>query len=245
MLAVLGLAIASVSINGRRTFSVHDSAGAPVAGAFVAYRYEGTTYQMVEAVTYSASRLSLLQSDAAGRVVVPWAIHAHWPVVQSRTDVNVDLIYAPALHNGLASISRRTAVSRPHQFEVSSDLADVRLEDVSGDPILWQGTLENLSGLLGRLTSLSTSAATTPGLVDELVGYFVREYSSMLQRYGDAPRPLPPLPESVRTGSDRDRREWQAMVDKDLSQRPRWGDELQRRFATEVRLYASRRTSQR
>lgn len=218
---------------------ISDSGGAPVTGAYVAYHHEGTTRAVAESVTYQASQLALLQSDAAGRVVVPWAVHAHWPLVQSRSELTVDLIYAPTLHNGLAWVSRRTAVSRPREFEVSPDLATVRLESVSGDPSLWQGTLENLSSLLSRLTSRPTSGENTPRLTGEMVDHFKAEYTEMLERYGETRRAIPTMPESVRWSTEEEKRGWQAMVDKDLAERPRWGDELKRRFSTEIGLYAN------
>jgi hypothetical protein len=237
VLSLVVLAMASVSINCCRTFMVTEKLGAPVPGAYVAYHHEGTTYAVVEALTYQASRRALLQSDAAGRVVLPWAVHVHLPLVQSHPDVNIDLIYAPTLHNGLAWVSRLSAVSRPLEFEVSDDLANVRLADVSGDPLLWQGTLMNLSSLLGRLTSQPTTGEGTPGLTRELVEHFKGEYAAILDRYGDVLRPVPDMPVAVRYSTEQEKRAWQAMVEKDLAQRPRWGDEVRRRFATEIAIY--------
>jgi hypothetical protein len=245
VLGVVVLAIASVSIDCGRTFVISDTGGTPVPGAYVAYHHEGHTYAIVESVSYQASQLALLQSDAAGRVVVPPAIHVRWPIVQSHADMTIDLIYAPMLHNGLAWVSHRAAVSRPREFEVSTDLATVRLEDVSTDPFLWQSTLENLSSLLSRLMSRPTRGENTPRLTVELVDHFQGEYAAILDRYGETPRAMPNMPESVRWDTGQEKRAWQAMVDKDLAQRPLWGDELKRRFATEIGLYANRGTPRR
>jgi hypothetical protein len=230
--------VASVSIDCGRTFVISDTGGTPVSGAYVAYHHEGRTYSLGESVSYQASQIALLQSDAAGRVAVPPAIHVHWPIVQTHADMTIDLIYAPMLHNGLAWVSHRTAVSRPREFEVSTDLANVRLEDVSADPTLWQGTLENLSSLLSRLTSRPTSGENTPRFTGEMVDHFKAEYAEILERYGETPRAIPAMPESVRWSTEEEKRAWRAMVDKDLTQRPRWGDELKRRFATEIDIYA-------
>ena len=195
---------------------------------------------MKESVTYQASHLELLKSDSAGRVVIPWAVHARWPFIETPPKVSVDLIYAPTLHNGLAWITRGVAISRPREFEVAPDLTFVRLEDVAGDPVLYQGTLENLSSLLGRLTSQPTSGDATPGLTGELIAHFKSEYAAMLDQYGETPRIAPSMPPAVTASTDQEKREWQAMVDKDLSERPRWGDELRRRFATEISVYNRR-----
>jgi hypothetical protein len=238
VLCLAVLAMASVSINCGRTFVVSDTQGAPVHGAYVAYHHEGTTYAVVEALTYQASRQALLQSDVNGRVVIPWAVHVHLPLVQSHPVVNIDLIYAPTLHNGLAWVSRLGAVSRPLEFEVSADLANVRLADVSGDPFLWQGTLMNLSSLLSRLSSRPTAGEATPRLIRELAERFKGEYAAILDRYGDVLRPVPEMPVAVRGSTEQEQRAWRAMVENDPAQRPRWGDELKRRFATEIEIYS-------
>jgi hypothetical protein len=234
ILILVILAIASVSIRRGRTLVVRDMGGRPVAGAYVAYHYEGTTFALVEALSYEASPLALLQSDAAGRVVVPGAVHVHWPLIQSHPAVMISLIYAPTLHNGLAS-ARRRAVIRPRAFEVSTDLATVVLADVSDDPLLWQGTLWNLSGLLSDLTSHPFPDERTSRLTDQLVRDFISEYQAILGRYGHTLRPRPEMPASVQ--AEYEKHAWRAMVEKDLAERPRWEDELKRRFATEIALY--------
>ena len=241
LVAVTVLAMTSISISCGRTVTLNDMRGAPVSGAYVAYHHEGTTFAIAESVSYQASPLALIQSDAAGRVTIPWSAHLHWPLVQTPPKVIVDLIYAPALHNGLAWISPDVGVSRPGAFEVPVDPSTVRLEDVSGDPFLWEGTLENLSSLLGRLRSHRTTGERTPALISELIDHFEGEYASMLQRYGETERPMPVMPVAVTNGTDREKRAWQAMVARDLSERPRWGDELKRRFATEIRVYGTRK----
>jgi hypothetical protein len=238
ILIVAALAIASFSISCGRTFVIRDAFGAPVSDAYVAYHHEGSRFAIAESVTYQASRLALLKSDSAGRIVIPSAFHARWPIVESPPTVTVDLIYAPTLHNGLAWISRGVALSRPGEFEVAPDLTSVRLENVAGDPVLYQGTLENLSSLLSRLTSQPTSGEATPGLTGELIAHFKSEYAAMLDRYGATPRSRPTMPAAVASGLDQEKAAWEAMVEKDLKERPHWGDELRRRFATEIRLYS-------
>lgn len=240
ILIIAALVMASVSISCGRTFVIRDPMGAPVSGAYVAYHREGSRFAIAESVTYQASRLALLKSDGAGRIVIPWAVHARWPILDTPPKVNVDLIYAPTLHNGLAWITRGVAISRPREFEVAPDVTSVRLENVADDPVLYQGTLENLSSLLGRLTSQPTSGDATPGLTGELIAHFKSEYAAMLDRYGETPRIQPSMPSAVTSSTDQEKRAWQAMVEKDLAERPRWGDELRRRFATEISVYSRR-----
>jgi len=239
--AVAILALSSISISCGRTLVVSTMQGAGVPGAYVAYHYEGNTFGLVESLTYQAGRTGLLKTDASGRALIPGAVHVHWPIVQSRPEIAVNLIYAPALHNGLAWVNRRVAVSRPLEFEVSSDLRSVRLEDVSGDPSRWQGTLENLSSLLNRFRSQDMRGEETPALTNELIEQFQNEYRSILDRYGDVLRVRPDMPVAVRWSTDQEKAAWQEMVDKDLAARPRWADELRRRFSTEIDIYRGRR----
>jgi hypothetical protein len=62
----------------------------------------------------------------------------------------------------------------------------------------------------------------------------------MLDRYGETPRVAPVMPVALRTASDQEKREWQAIVDKDLAARPRWKDELERGFGAQMRLFERR-----
>jgi hypothetical protein len=49
------------------------------------------------------------------------------------------------------------------------------------------------------------------------------------------------MPEAVRWATDQEKTAWRAMVERDLSERPRWGDELKRQFATEFDIYGRRK----
>jgi len=247
LVAGLGLVVvtmASVSIDCGRTFVVNDMYGAPAPGAYIVYHREGSTFAVVESLTYRASPDTLVRGDGAGRVVVPGAVHVHWPVIQTHPRLTVDLIYAPTLHNGLASMRRSRPISRRGEFEISADGDTVRLADLSADPVLWQGTLMNLGSIIGRLTSHATTDTDTTRLTDELITQFTGEYAALLERHGDTPRPVPPMPAAVRNGPEAERQSWRDFTDRDLAERPRWRDELTRRFATEVEVYGARRPQQ-
>ncbi len=221
LVAGLSLAVvtmASVSIDCGRTFVVSDMQGVPAPGAYVAYHREGSTFAVVESLTYRASPDTLVRGDGAGRVVVPGAVHLHWPVIQTDPDLTVDLIYAPTLHNGLASLHRFGPVSRRGEFEISADGDTVRLADLSEDPVLWQGTLMNLGSLIGRLTSGAATDSDTTRLTDELIMQFTGEYAALLERHGDTPRPVPPMPASLLYGPEADRQSWREMIDQDLDE---------------------------
>src|SRR5262249_10756500 len=142
------LALLSVSIDRGRTLRVVDIYGAPVAGVFVVYHHEGYRLNPAHATTYEASRRSIARSRSVGRVEVSPSMHVHWPFpIETRPTLKVDLVYAPALHNGLATIGDR-AIAQPGAFDVAGDLASVRLVDLSDSPALWEGTLRNLSAII-------------------------------------------------------------------------------------------------
>ena len=113
VLGVAALAVASVSIDCGRTFVVSNMGGTPITGAYVAYHHEGRTYGIAESVSYQASQLALLKSDAKGSVVVPPAVHVHWPIIQTGADLTIDLIYAPTR-------ARRPRVGEPPDGRLTS-----------------------------------------------------------------------------------------------------------------------------
>ena len=108
-------------------------------------------------------------------------MHVHWPFpIQTPPRLRVDLVYAPDLHNGLASIGDR-AITRPGAA-VADDLATVSLADLSQDPERWEGTLMNVSSIIGDLISERTlrpprrkATPETMALTRALVGDFARD----------------------------------------------------------------------
>ena len=71
-----------------------------------------------------------------------------------------------------------------------------------------------------------------------LVRDFSREYTEFLERYSHESRPRPEMPSALRASSpEAERRAWEAMVDKDLSREPLWGDRAVRLFAPDVERF--------
>ena len=167
-----------------------DIKGAAVEGVFVVYHHEGYRLNPAHGTTYEASRRSIVQSHSAGRVEIPASVHVHWPFpIESHPGLRVDLVYAPVFHNGLATIGDR-AIAWPGVFDVAGDLASVRLADLSESPALWEGTLRNLSAIIGRLIGERSSnlprhraRPETAALTRVLVRHFVQEYGAFLDRY--------------------------------------------------------------
>ena len=240
------LTLASGSIERGRTLQIVDMSGAPVQDVLVVYHHEGDRPNPAHTTTYEASGRSLIQSSSAGRVEIPLSAHVHWPFpIETHPRLSVDLVYAPALHNGLATIVGM-ASAQPGAFVVARDLANVTLGDLSERPDLWEGTLRNVSSMIGRLIGDQTSRPPrrrarpeTTALTRVLIGHFSREYSAFLDRYGDVARPRPEMPNALRLSStEAERRAWEKMIDQDLAREPRWGDVAQRLFARDVERFA-------
>jgi hypothetical protein len=69
-------------------------------------------------------------------------------------------------------------------------------------------------------------------LVAELAGHFRAEYEGFLARWEDARRPRPPGPALF--VNDGERQRWDAMVERDLAERPTWGQEMRRLYEDDV-----------
>ena len=241
-LALTLLVLSSVSINCGRTLRVAEIDGGPVEGVFVIYHHEGSRPNPAHSTTYEASRRSIVQSRSGGWVDVPPSLHVHWPFpIETPPRLRVDLVYAPAFHNGLATIGDR-AIAQPSAFDVGGDLASVRLADLSDNPTLWEGTLRNLSSIIGQLIGEQSSSPprrrARPGttvLTRALATHFEQEYRAFLDRYRNVTRPRPYMPAGL---TEEERRAWNEMVNRDLAREPLWGDVAQRLFAREVERFA-------
>jgi hypothetical protein len=239
------LALASVSVNGGRTLRVVDMNGAPVRPVLAIYHHEGSRPNPVHPVTYQASGRSVIQSDSDGRVQIPMSVHVHWPFpFETAPRLIVDLVYAPPLHNGLATIYG-SQVSQPNAFSVESDLATVTLNNCSENPALWEATMRNVSSMIERLLyersytqPRQRPRAGTAQLTRRLIEHFSSDYAAFLERYAAVARPTPEMPAVVRLGTDVERQAWQEMIARDLAREPLWGDVAKRLFASDVERFA-------
>lgn len=237
-LIVIGLALlvlASVSLDCGRVLRVVDTNGSPVRTVLIVYHREGGRLNL-HPQTYQASAPSVLEGGPDGRVWIRPSIYMHLPFpLETHPTITVDLVFAPLLHNGLATIRDR-AILDPGGFRVDDDLATVTLSDLAENPFLWQGTMMNVSSMIERLLAKDARQLPRAKTVELrlLIGYFTAEYQAYLARYGDVFRPRPEMPDVVRLGTVADKQAWEAMVDRDLAREPRWGNVARRLFASEV-----------
>jgi hypothetical protein len=246
VIAAVLLVLASVSIDCGRGLRVVDTNGSPVRTVLIVYHHEGRRLSF-HPQSYQASAPSILESVPPGRVQIPPSIHAHKPFpLEAHPKIIVDMVYAPSLHNGLATI-RDTGIYTPGAFRVDDDLSTVTLSDLSGTPLQWQGTMMNVSSMISQLlierSSGDSSNRPRPVTAElhRLIQLFTADYEAFLVRYGDVARPRPEVPAVVRFGSPADRPAWEKMVDTDLAGEPHWGDVARRLFAREVERFSKER----
>jgi len=239
-LALALLALSSVSVHCGRTLRITDMNGAPVEGVFIIYHHEGSRPNLAHPTTYQASALSVAQSPSGGLMEIPPSVDVHWPFpIETHPRLRVDLVYAPTLHNGLATIVE-SAVAKPGAFQVGEDLASVRLADLTDTPVLWEGTLQNLSSIVSRLMASDSkpprrrATPETEDLTRVLAGQFVQDYRAFLDKHGNSARPKPPMPAGL---TPDDVRAWNEMVDRNLAQEPLWGDSAKRMFGREAERF--------
>jgi hypothetical protein len=230
----LGLLVAaSVSRTGRYTLDVVDTEGRPQT-AYALYNHQGHWLNPAHPVSYDATPRTFVRSDDAGRLAIPAGFHLHYPFpLQTHPSLWIEMIYVPRLHNAYGRIGGGYAVSTPGAWETDAGRRRAVVFDLSDRPELWQGTLANLSFFISPLVSppgreFDQRMADT---LVELIGHFRAEYDAFLARYGDVPRPRPPMPVIF---SDEEKRRWAEMVDADLAQRPTWGMEIQRLYARQL-----------
>lgn len=228
---VASLVVASVSVDRGHTLELVAEDGRPVPDALVAFHRAGSVgYAVAHPVTYQATPRAVVRSDALGRVDIPGRWVVHWPMpIQMHPSIVVELVYAPSLHNGLASI-RGWRFLQPGVTRTGARRTRVQLKDLSNDPRQWVGSLGNLSSLTG-----AESGATPVGV--PLVEQLTTEYAAFVARFAGVPRPEPAEPRWEPWNTDADRRRWREMIDADLARAPTWADLARRQIGAALEAY--------
>ena len=222
------LAAASLSYTSGYTLDLVDSGGRPQTG-YALYNHQGYSLNPVHPVSYNATRFTVVRSDDHGRLRIPAAFHVHWPFpLQTHPRLRIAMIYVPHSHNAWARIVQRSPASEAGVWQMTARNRAM-VFDVSDRVELWAGTLSNLSFFMSDAVRDADRSTAAPLL--ELIGHFRAEYKAFLERYNDAPRPLPPMPQLF---GDEEKRRWKEMADADLSKRPTWGMEIRRLYGGEV-----------
>ncbi len=148
------LVAASVSYNRGYTLDIVDSDGSPQT-AYALYHHQGYSLNPAHAVSYNATRLTVIRSDAHGRLTIPGAVHVHWPFpLQTHPTLWIDMIYVPRMHNGWARIVERSPVSAAGIWQMATPNRAI-VFDLTDRPEYWQGTLSNLSFFMSAAVVMS------------------------------------------------------------------------------------------
>jgi hypothetical protein len=244
---LLACAAASIWVTPSRTIELVDNGGAAAHPSYVAYEYLGFRPNPVHPVTYRARPLALAKSDAAGRVLIPTAIHLHAPFpVKTHPSLRIAFVYVPRLHNGWGQLNDGSP-SRADIFTISEPGRRAIVHDLSDRPALWEGTLRNLGSIIQQIVSRSTGERqdldpVTTAHTIELIDHFRSEYDAFLARYRDIERTRPEMPAHIRWSSAGEQRRWTEMIDADLTREPRWGSLITRLFADELKVLEQSRT---
>ena len=227
MAAVL-LAAASISWSPEVTVHLRDAAGAPASGAYVRYHYEGSILNFVDSLDYVARGSVVTRADAEGRAIVPGRLHVRSPLrLTLPPRVFVDRVYVPRLHNAVGPIPP-FSLTQPGVVEVEPGYR-VTMYDVSGDPVLWERSLDQLYDFIrGSIEGRAPMADPRDGsaaLVRELIDHLRAEQAALLARHRDARRVRPDEPPWV---TPEQRAEWREQVDANLAREPLWGPVIER-----------------
>ncbi len=233
-------AVASISFQPGRTFVLVDAAGATIDRAYVLYQFRGHRPNFAHPVSYEATPLTLARGDG-GRVAVPaaWQVHAPFPI-ETHPSRRIEIVYVPRLHNAWGHLNDGSP-SIANVFVVDQPGVRATVFDLSDRPQLWEGTLRNLSSIIGRLVAPPVEGNHRPAIDDataaltrELISDFRQEVSSFLSTYGALRRPRPEMPASVRWDTVAEQARWNAMTDDDLAKEPTWGVLIGRLFTDEL-----------
>ena len=240
------LVAGSVSYSCGRTYTFVDEANAPVDPIYVAFYHSGSRPNPVHPVSYRASTLRVIRSDASGQLVIPGKLHVHLPFpIETHPSVEVELVYAPRVHNAWGRL-HVDAPPMPGLFGLDQNRRKATVSDLSTKPDAWQGTLSNLSSVINRLVApavdgrrLVSTDSTTVALTRELIGHFRSELAAFLTTFEETPRQKPEMPPYARWSGPEEQKRWAESVEADLAREPTWGALIRRRYTDELRYFVA------
>jgi hypothetical protein len=184
----LALASASISWTLPTTITIADDQGRPASGAYVRFHYTSNVLNFVHPIRHLVRGSVIVKADAEGRVRVPFRIHFRRPLpLMTSASLSIDDIVVPHLHNAFGPIA--AGVTRPGTFEVDGSRARVTVFDVSGNPELWDRSLQQLYECIwqtvsGTLAPAAPDDGRTRAHVRELIDHLRRDYRALLDAHG-------------------------------------------------------------
>lgn len=228
LLLVFGVAVAvtSVSVVPGRTFTLLDTSGRPLEGAYVAYSYKGYRFNFVDTLTYHRPG-AILRTDARGEFKTPGFVHVH-PPLDTALKPWIEWVYVPQLHFALAPF----AFSRdpiPGVLEVDPRRRVAKISDLTENPEWWSRTLDELDRQVGYALLSNERVPATEALRQELFGHLREEYHAFMERHAETPREMTE-PAYLRYKPEEERQKILAEIRKSYEREPLWGQLIERRF---------------
>ena len=224
--------VASVGVVMPRTVRVVGPDGAPVE-AWAAYHYAGHRFNFVDSIGYSRPG-AIAWTGADGNLRLSGKIYLRFPL-DGWLDHRIDLLYAPALHTAIPYPLAADPV--PRIFERSDDDGTLRLVDHTGDPELFERSLDRLFSLVrydlmsGRAGKFSVTAQTTDALAKQVVG----EYRAFAENHAATPRTMPTMGmEYLQYQPDAEREAVLTRLREDLAREPLWGPYMERAWGRRI-----------
>ena len=237
------LVAGSVSYSCARTYTFVDEANARVNPIYVVFYHSGSRPNPVHPISYLASPLRVVRSDAPGQLVIPGKLHVHLPFpIETHPSVDVELVYTPRLHNAWTRL-HVDAFPMPLLFGLDQNRRKATVPDLSTRPDSWHGTLGQLSSVINRLVApavdrqLVSTDSTTVALTRELIGHFQSELAAFLATFEETPRQKPEMPPYARWSGPEEQKRWAESVEADLAREPTWGALIRRRYTDELRYF--------
>jgi hypothetical protein len=224
-LAAALVVLASVSWSLPRTLVIIDEQGAPAAGAYVRFHYEGNILNFVHPLSYIGRGSQIIRADDEGRAIIPGRLHLRRPLpVSTPPAVYIDHIYVPRLHNAFGAVTPLSN-AREGVFAVDEDEGRVTVSNVAESPERWERSLAYLFDAIRETASGSREAAEaddrrTRQHALELIGQLRAEHQAFLARFGATERPRL---EAAPGGLAAERAAWQQKLDEEWTRQPLWG----------------------
>ncbi len=237
LLTCLGMAcpITMVSYAPKVDLVFVDDRGRLLPGVWVAYRYRGSRFNLVDSLAYRRPG-ALAQSETDGRLRLPGFFHVHAPLDGGLQPV-LEWVFSPGAHNfgrPWALEPRRV----PDRYEIVAMPARIVLVDQSARPEGWLEALTELRSVLRyRLPSTHRSEPEPAYAVTEaqrqlLQQHFNRELTAFIAQHGETPR-MPPVVLQRAELSPEEQAARDQQIARDLAAAPRFGDYARRLFRHE------------
>ena len=162
-----------------------------IAGVFVIYGYEGSTYKVVDSDSYYRPG-TIVRTDEKGFFEIPRTSHFHAPFLKTDLFLDIYVIYDPQTHcAGILPYNRwhRSAglsVFKKEMwwftYKIEGNLETLIFHDVTNNPIEWYNSIRQLHVPLEKYGWNSWDAPNEDK--HAFLNHLLREYEEFQKQYG-------------------------------------------------------------